>query len=327
MPMPADEIDVVIPTYNGWEMTKSCLRHLGAQTFAHRVIVADNASTDGTSVRLREDFPAVELVATGGNRGFAVACNAGVAAGTGEIVVLLNNDVDADPDFLERLVGPLLDDERVGSVAPLLVRPGRVLIDSVGLAADPTLAGFPRLQGRPVADAADPRPILVGPSGGAAAYRRSAWESLHGLDEHIFIYQEDLDLALRLCADGWKAAAVPDAVGVHLGSATMRRRSAWQREQGGFARGYFLRRYGVLRSKAGPRALVTELAITVGDVAISRDVAAGRGRLRGWRAARGLPRLHAPAAGIDRSITLPESFRLRRLDYAAASDASANTAS
>jgi GT2 family glycosyltransferase len=312
-------IDVVIPAYNGWEMTASCLRHLEAQTVAHRVILADNASSDGTPRKVREQFPDVHLVELSENRGFAAACNAGVAAGRGDIVVLLNNDVDADAEFLEWVVEPLLADVQVGSVAPLLLRPGRHLIDSVGLAADPTLAGFPRLQGRPVHDAAEPHPILLGPSGGAAAYRRRAWEEAGGLDEAIFIYQEDLDLALRLRQAGWGAVAAPTAIGVHLGSATMRRRSAWQREQGGFARGYLLRRYGLLATAQGPRALLTEAVVAAGDAVMSRDLAALRGRRRGWRRARGLPRRPVPRSGIDTSISLLESFRLRRLDYAAAS--------
>jgi len=192
-------IDVVVATFNGWEMTESCLRHL----------------------------------------------------------------------------------EALRAPAPLLVRPGGERIDSVGLAADPTLAGFPRLQGRPVADASERRPELLGPSGGGGAYRRTAWEDAGGMDERIFLYQEDLDLALRLRQSGWQAAIALDAVGVHLGSATSQRRSIWQRERAGLARGYILRRYGVLRSTVGPRALLTEAL-----------VAGGRGDIaRPGRTARSPPRL------------------------------------
>ncbi|HWJ51434.1 MAG TPA: glycosyltransferase family 2 protein [Solirubrobacteraceae bacterium] len=316
--MPAPTIDVVVATFNGWEMTESCLRHLEAQTIPHTVIVVDNGSADGTPERLHAAFTDVKLCALGENRGFAAACNAGVGAGVGEFIVLVNNDVDADAHFLERLIGPLLSDEHTGSVAPLLVRPGGERIDSVGLAADPTLAGFPRLQGRPVADASERRPELLGPSGGGGAYRRTAWEDAGGMDEGIFLYQEDLDLALRLRQSGWQAAIAPDAVGVHLGSATAQRRSMWQRERAGFARGYILRRYGVLCSAVGPRALLTEALVAGGDAAVSRDLAALRGRLRGFGAADGLPRRARPQHGPDPSIGLRESLRLRRVDYAAA---------
>jgi hypothetical protein len=229
--------------------------------------------------------------------------------------VLLNNDVDTHPDFLEQLVAPL-DDERVGSVAALLVRPDERLIDNVGLSADATLAGFGRLVGRPVAEAASPTPILTGPCGGAAAYRRSAWEQLGGLDEGVFAYMEDLDLALRLRTAGWKTAAAPDAVGVHFGSATMGLRSAFQRRQGGFSRGYFLRRYGVLRGRAAPRALITEVIAVAGDAVLSRDLTALRGRIAGWRAAGGKPRhLRPPADAVDPTIGMLTSLRRRHETY------------
>jgi len=197
------------------------------------------------------------------------------------------------------------------------VRPGETVIDSIGLTADRTLAGFPRLTGRPVADARADAPVLTGPSGGAAAYRRAAWEQARGLDERIFIYSEDLDLALRLRASGWRAAAAPDAVGVHLGSATLGRRSAWQRRQGGFSRAYLLRRYGVLRTRAAPRAVATEAAVVIGDAVLSGDLSALRGRIAGWRAAAGLPRRPLPPSdAVDQAIGLVESVRLRRSVYA-----------
>ncbi len=103
-------VDVVIVAYNRYELTDSCLRHLAAQTLEHRVIVVDNGSTDDTSERVAADWPALELAACAHNHGFAQACNARRRGGLGEIVVLLNNDVDVRPDFLERLVSPLRED-------------------------------------------------------------------------------------------------------------------------------------------------------------------------------------------------------------------------
>jgi len=305
-------VDVVVPTWNGFELTDSCLRQLAAQTVSHSVIVADDGSTDGTPARVRARHRA-RVVELGENRGFAAACNAGVAASEGEVIVLLNNDVDARPDFLERLLAPLAEAPRAGSVAATMVMPGERMIDSVGLSADRTLAGFARLHGRPLSEAASPTPLLAGPSGGAGAYRRCAWVEAGGLDEAIFAYHEDLDLALRLRTAGWDALAAPDAVAVHVGGATIGRRSAAQRERAGFARGYLLRRYGVLRGPAAPRALVTEALVGVADALSARDAAALRGRLAGWRAAAGLPRERAPVEAIDRSIDLRESMRLRRV--------------
>lgn len=308
-------IDVVIVTHNHYELTESCLRHLAAQSAEHRVFVVDNGSTDATPQRLRSDWPAVELERLDRNSGFARASNSGVAAGSGEVVVLLNNDVACDRDFLERLVAPFAD-ASLGSVASLMLQPGGERIDSVGLAADVTLAGFPRLHGLPAACATDVRPVLAGPAGTAAAYRRRAWKQVGGLDEAIFTYMEDFDLALRLQSAGWHTGAAPDAVGVHLGSATHGHRSAWQRRNGGFGRGYLMRRYGALRTGSAPRALATEAVVVLGDIALSRDLSALRGRISGWSAGRRRPRApRPPAAAIDAGIGFRESLVLRREVY------------
>ena len=309
-------IDVVMLAYNRYELTDSCLRHLRDQTIQHRVILVDNGSIDDTRARVRAEWPEAHLECFDDNLGFAQACNAGVAAGAGEIVVLLNNDVDCRSDFLEQLVAPLTGDPRVGAVAALMLQPGERLIDSAGLSADVTLGGFPRLQGLDAERAHSERPVLAGPAGTAAAYRRSAWEEVGGLDERIFAYMEDFDLALRLRSAGWKAVLAPGAVGVHLGSATHGHRSAWQRRHGGFGRGYMLRRYGLLRGRRAPRTLATEAAVVLGDLAISHDLAALSGRLSGWRAGREASRLSLPPSeAVDNDIGFRDSIALRRGVY------------
>jgi GT2 family glycosyltransferase len=232
------------------------------------------------------------------------------------VIVLLNNDVDCPPDFLERLIEPLEEDALIGSVAAVLVQANGDTIDSVGLTADVTLAGFPRLRGRPLSEANSKRPVLTGPAGAAGAYRRTAWEQMGGLDEGVFMYGEDLELALRLRAAGWATSLATGAVAVHYGSATARHRSASQRLHSGFARGYFLRRYGVLRSRAFARTLVTEAIVIVGDAMISRDISALRGRISGWRSAAGAPRRALPPRqAIDETIGFTDSLRLRRGIY------------
>jgi GT2 family glycosyltransferase len=312
----APTIDVVIVAFNRFELIDRCLRHLDCQTVPCRTIVVDNGSTDGLSDRVSAAWPDVHVERFEHGRGFGEASNFGASAGGGEVIVLLNNDVDCRPDFLERLVAPLQSDPGIGAVAPLMLQPGERLIDSVGLTADVTLAGFPRHQGLPVERAALPRPALTCPAGTAAAYRRTAWEQVGGLDAGIFAYMEDLDLGLRLHAQGWSAAVAIDAVGVHLGSATHVHRSASQRRHGGFGRGWMLRRYRVLEGRHASRAVLTEAIAVIGDMVISHDLAALRGRLAGWLAARDHPRLPRPPAGaIDQRISLRASLTLRRGVY------------
>src|ERR1700760_547002 len=312
---------VVVPIHGGRPITERCLEALESQTQEHRVIVVDNASPDDSLNAIRKRFPNVELLELGENRGYAAACNAGIAYGTGAAVVLLNNDVIAPPRFLAHLLAPLAADTRLGSTASLLLQPDMSVIDSAGLSADPTLAGFPRLQGHSERSATTRHPMLLGPTGAAGAYRRAALAQVGGLDERIFLYQEDLDLALRLCAAGWGTVLASDARAIHLGSNTVGRGSAAQRCHAGTARGYMLRRYGVLRGRRAPRALATEAIVVAADAALSHDFASLRGRLAGWRSARKIAASQPPSDGLDSTIGFLASLRLRRADRKVAAGA------
>lgn len=305
-------IDVVVPVYGKWDLTASCLRHLAAQTVAHRVVLVDDKSPDDTLERVRDDFPEVDVVALPVNGGFAAACNRGIAHGTGDIVVLLNNDVDAEPDMLEELVRPF-GDLAVGSVAALLLRPdGRV--DSFGICADPTMAGFVRGHGAGLAESGTELPALLGPYGAAAAYRRTALEQVGGFDEGILMYGEELDLALRMRQAGWQAVAAPLARGVHVGGATSGKGSSRQRYLSGYGRGYLMRSYNVMTSRQAVRAFVTEATVCAAATLSFRDAEAVKGRIDGWRAARRADKRHGKV-GVDDGIGFARSLRMRQPRY------------
>jgi N-acetylglucosaminyl-diphospho-decaprenol L-rhamnosyltransferase len=301
--------DVVVVTWRGRDLLGSCLEHLAAQQEPHRTIVVDNASHDGTAELVRERFPAATFLELPENVGFGAAANAGVALGGGEAIVLVNNDVDVDPGFLAALLVPLRADARVGMVAGMTLMPGRAAVDGFGIQLDAGLAAYNRLRHAPP-DSAEAG-LLAGPSGGAAAYRRAAFEQVGGFDEALIAYGEDVDLALRLRAAGWQAADARDARGVHLGGATIGVGSPRQRWLGGFARGFLLRRWGVLRSRAAPRILLVDALVVGWGLARHRTLMPLRARVAGWRAAgRGARPL--PPGAVDRSVGVLESVRRLR---------------
>ena len=310
--MPAPSIDVVVPVHGKWELTEKCLRSLSAQTAEHRVIVVDDASPDDTQLHLRQDWPGVHVISSSTNVGFAAACNLGIRAGSGDIVVLVNNDVVAAPDMLAEIVAPFQRAE-VGTSTPLLLAPDGT-VDAFGICVDPTLAGYVRLHG--AANDRDPRPAyrLVGPYGAVAAYRRVALDQVGLLDEGIFMYGEELDLALRLSAAGWTPAEAPGARGVHLGGGTSGRGSRTQRERSAFGRGYLLRAWGVLRGRQAVRTLAIEAMVCLADLVLSRDLASTRGRFAGYRAGRAAaPRPHH-VPDVDDRIGFRAAVALRRGD-------------
>jgi N-acetylglucosaminyl-diphospho-decaprenol L-rhamnosyltransferase len=302
--------DVVIVSWNGRSRLDSCLEHLAHQAAPHRVIVVDNASTDGTAAMVRARHPQADLVEMDRNVGFGRAVNAGAAAGNGEAIVLVNDDLEVAPTCLEEIVRPLEQDASVGMVAGLTTIPDGEVVDGFGIELDVTLAAYNRLRRR---RAGEMPGVLLGPSGGLAAYRRRAFEEAGGFDDRLFAYGEDVDLALRLRLSGWQAAAAPAACGVHLGGATIGIDSPRQRFLAGYARAFLLRRYGVLRGSHALRALAIEALVVAAGFVRGRTAAHVRGRIAGWRAA-GRERLPLPAGAVDEQISMREA--LRRLRHA-----------
>lgn len=302
-------IDVVVVSWRSREMTLRCLEHLGKGQVAHRLILVDNDSRDGTVEAVRERWPDATIVETGDNLGFGRAVNRGVAAGSGDAIVLVNNDLFVDPGFLERIVAPLTD-ARVGMVAGVTRMPDEAVIDGAGVDVDRSLCAFNALAHRPIAELPSADPGI--PSAGAAAYRRAAFEEAGGFDELLFAYGEDVDLGLRLARAGWQFRLAREAQGVHLGGASAGKASDFQRRLSGTARGFLLRRYR-LSFTGFLRALLTEPAVLVFDALTRRDLIMLRGMLHGWRLARSRGRrLELPDGVIDHSIGPIRSLARRR---------------
>nr|MBA3328010.1 glycosyltransferase family 2 protein [Solirubrobacterales bacterium] len=255
---------VVVPTFRGRERVADCLRALSGQRPPHAVLVVDDGSADGTADAIRDPHPGVRVLALPENVGFARAANAGLRAAETEFVVLLNDDVLVEPEFLAHILAPMQADPAVGMVACLLLQADGDVVEGLGVEADRALAGFSYGWGLPAARAAELRPDRVlGPSGGGAAYRTGALREVGFLEEALGAYNEDLDLALRLRAAGWSCAAAPDAVARHTGSATYGRRTGRQLYAKGFSRAYLMRRYGVLRRPRAAAGAVIGEATTI----------------------------------------------------------------
>jgi GT2 family glycosyltransferase len=214
----------VIPTYNGRALLEACLasvaKHLPRQ-ISTEVIVADDASTDGTAAWLGDAYPWVRLVRLERNGGFCAAANAGIAAARGEYLQLLNNDTEVTPGWLEAGLDPF-SDPSVGSVAPLvLVRSDPSRVDTAGDSY--ALVGWPtkRGHGRPVSEWINqPSGPVFGASGSSAIYRAAALQRVGAYDPAFGSYYEDVDLAFRLRWAGYTCLFTPACRVLHEVSAS-----------------------------------------------------------------------------------------------------------
>jgi len=213
---------VIIPNWNGERHLPTCLDALRQQTLRDfETIVVDNASSDG-SVRLMSDsYPEVQVITLGENRFFSGAVNTGIAAATGEVIALLNNDTEADANWLLELKKGLDAHPEAGLAASkLLLFDRRTVIHSAGDFYQKD--GVPGNRGVWQEDNGqyDQSIWTFSACGAAAAYRRSMLDQIGVLDEDFYGYCEDVDLAFRAQLAGYRCLFVPTAIVYHRLSAT-----------------------------------------------------------------------------------------------------------
>jgi len=214
---------VVIPTWDGAAMLRLALASLARQTLRDtEIIVVDNGSRDETAAVLEREFPAVRVVRFPENRGFAPAVNAGLQAARGDVLVLMNNDVEAEPDWLAALALALERHPDAGFVASKMLSardPSRVdsAWDAMGLA--PYNVGH----GEPDGPRYAAGRYVLSACAGAAAYRREFFERVGWFDEDFFAWFEDVEIGVRGQLAGFRCWYEPTAVVRHLGSATAAR--------------------------------------------------------------------------------------------------------
>ena len=301
---------VIVASHNQAAALGRLLESLERQTVEHDVIVVDNASTDGTGELLATRFPAAKVIRLSENVGFCRAVNRSVESCAAATLVLVNDDAVCEPRFVEALVRALAPrDGVVMAAGVLLQREAPDRIDSAGIVFDRTLLAFDYLHGEPAAaldGAADP----LGPTGGAAAFDRAAFDNVGGFDDRFFAYLEDVDLVARLLCTGADCRLAPGARAVHAHSATIGSGSRRKNELMGWGRGYMIGRYRLHHRPALlARAFAGELAIASGQLLVDRTTVGFGARVRGFlEGARAPARPIPPAA---RYVTLSYALRQR----------------
>lgn len=215
-------VDVVIPNLNGGDLLQRCLASLDRQEYASfTVIVADGGSTDKS--RSIADQHGAQWLEVAPGSGFATTCNAGVAAGSGTYALLLNNDVELEPDFLAQLVAVAEQGgDEVAAVAPMVRRADlRCVVESLGNVLGTRGFGAGRLAGLvDVGQFSAPEELFSVPFT-AGLVRRSVWDRMGPMDERFDFYYEDVEWSTRVRLAGHDLLSAPHAIAYHEGSASI----------------------------------------------------------------------------------------------------------
>jgi GT2 family glycosyltransferase len=222
---PGSRVTVAIPNYNGRTLLERVLPSISQQTIRpSRTVVVDDCSSDDSVEFLDLSWPEVEVVALPQNVNVTVAMNECLRASSTELVVLLNNDVELEPDCIEQLVAALdRYPEAAAAAAKLRDFDDRRLLDGAGDVFFWRGAATRRGQGESDDGRYDEPCAIFAACGAVVIYRRAALQEIGEFDERYVAGLEDVDWSFRAQLLGFDVRYVPTAVAYHIGSATIGR--------------------------------------------------------------------------------------------------------
>ena len=230
---------IVILNWNTKDYLEKFLPGVISSAYEAEVIVADNASEDGSLEVMAEKFPQIRVISMDRNYGFTGGYNKALAQLKEEdfsYYVLLNTDVQVSPDWLKPMTNWMDSHPDCGACAPKLhswyekdqfeyAGAAGGFIDSYG---------FPFCRGRVMQHVEkdcgqyDEVKNVFWATGACLMLRSDLYWSLGGLDDRFFAHMEEIDLCWRMQLEGYKVTVIPDSVVWHLGGGTLPKSSPWK---------------------------------------------------------------------------------------------------
>lgn len=222
---------VVILNYNTKDYLRKFLPGLVASCAGldAQVVVADNASTDGSAALMQAEFPDVPLIELDQNYGFTGGYNRALAQLEADYYLLINSDIEVPEGWLQPLVDWMDSHPDCGACGPKLISYAqRDTFEYAGAAGGLVdRYGYPFCRGRILQKIEkdhgqyDTPANVLWVSGACLLVRASVWKTLGGLDERFFCHMEEIDLCWRMQLHGWKVTVVPQSHVYHIGGGTL----------------------------------------------------------------------------------------------------------
>jgi GT2 family glycosyltransferase len=231
--MSPKDLSIIIVNWNGGEMILRCLRSIRTtrNSFAVRVIVIDNNSSDGSREAAQKEFPEFEIINSGSNLGFGRANNLARTMVTTPLVLFLNPDTELFERSLEDSVKCLMEHPDVGALG-CKMRYLDGTIQEQGLQWFPSpltilaeMTVAPLMRKTPLAGLLpkfDPNQSCYARKlyGGFVLARKDVLDKAGWFDDRYFMYAEDVDLSRTVLDLGWKLYYTADAEIIHIAGGT-----------------------------------------------------------------------------------------------------------
>lgn len=205
-------VTIIIVTFNSAEYLEKCLNSIEKNKYLNfEIIVIDNGSSDETINILRQ-FKKVKVFDAKENLGYAGANNLGMTKAEGNFVFFLNPDTLVDKNFLSAAMKPMIENENVAAVQPLVYLFDKKTINLSGKVTH--FLGYDWIRDYKAEKVAREGRIWS-MSGSGVLVRRSTFEKVGGFDDFYFMYYEDTDLSWKFNLIGKKIVFTPRSILYH----------------------------------------------------------------------------------------------------------------
>ena len=225
-------VGIVILNWNGRHFLQQFLPSVIASSYPSlNIYVADNGSTDDSVDFLKKNFPGVVLIEMRQNTGFTGGYNEALKQVDDEILVLLNSDIEVDPNWINPVISLFAKDHTIAAIQPKILDHNKKDFFEYAGAAGGWIdsLGYPFTRGRIFDEVErdqhqyDQEAAIFWASGAAMFIRRACFFEVGGLDPYFFAHQEEIDLCWRLQLAGYTIMACPASIVYHVGGGTLQK--------------------------------------------------------------------------------------------------------
>ena len=231
--MPEVKVAVVILNFNGKYFLEKFLPGIVFNSSPHKIIVADNGSSDDSVSFLKQNFPAVTIIENGGNYGYAKGYNLALQKVEADYFVLLNSDVEVTANWIDPVISLMEKDLEIAACQPKIIDfNNHKLFEYAGASGGfIDKYGYPFCRGRVFNELEvdnghyNDATEIFWASGACLFMKSKAFKQAGGFDDDYFAHMEEIDLCWRLKNFGHKIYVQPASVIYHIGGGTLNKLS------------------------------------------------------------------------------------------------------
>ena len=228
--MNTPKVAVVILNWNGIKYLRDFLPSVLASTYPNLdIVVGDNGSSDDSLGFLRSRYPSIRIIENKENYGFTGGYNRVLAQVEADYYILLNSDVEVEPNWIQPVIELMESDVQIAAAAPKIKSfHQKDHFEHAGAAGGfIDKFGYPFCRGRIFYEIEEDKGQyeqageVFWATGAAMFIKKRCWDLAGGFDETFFAHMEEIDICWRLKNMGYKVMYCPQSVVYHVGGGTL----------------------------------------------------------------------------------------------------------